>query len=777
MNSSPNTKKTLSYGITFKESKEQKDVGNQKKPEADFDLEKLVEDVFKFSDMIEKEGNVLLQELAHLDSNQTTLAAQKGAKEAIEKASAKVMIEANNLVDRDIEEYKRTEDQIKELEGTRNDLEAQRKETVKFLGFEDEGDDLDESLKEFDALIKDIDKERDDLAKLKLSLKEKILKTRESIKMEALKTVDLSKVLDKDIRATSERKILEHILKEEKEAKSLDLCIMIDCTLSMQEHIDMARNKIIYIVSQVKKQFLEVELRVGVVGYRDVFDEKRFEILAFTQDIQRVADFLEGIEADGGQDGPEDVNGGFQEALRSMDWKAFNRTVLHIADAPCHGVEYHDMGEEGDFYPGGYFEDMRWEAVFELMKEKKVNYLFLKIQKETDLMYEKFRKIWESVELKEKGMLLSFEQEVIEHDVKKFTEVTITHMTKSISTGIKETFKALKNTEIAIATKISKKPMLLMIGEEDDDEEGPKYFGENILETKIEEQEPDWEANWFLPKRFDGTTHYITQSVNDLGFKSRGSETFAKEKVHIKLNPTPFSKGEFSLAYYCQAKPQISKEYFNMVLKKSIDPADKHFYFSVLNKNTIAASLAKEYNEQLERKKVNSDERIFFTRVLVLNIKNQYYLVEAYIPGNFRKYTNNYTYVNESVPLLTAFSHFTYYLTEGKYMVTDLQGVDNLLTDPVVHSFDKHFKNQGDLGQRGMLGFFRYHECNKYCELLGLPVHEAQKNKSDKIIKEPAEFNVYRMFKKCNYYFCNNNSRKNPLCNSCQSNVDFSKNW
>ena len=158
-------------------------------------------------------------------------------------------------------------------------------------------------------------------------------------------------------------------------------------------------------------------------------------------------------------------------------------------------------------------------------------------------------------------------------------------------------------------------------------------------------------------------------------------------------------------------------------------------------------------------------------------MKNQYYLLEPYIPGTLQKYTNNYTYVNESVPLLTAFSHFTYHITEGKYMVTDLQGVDNLLTDPVVHSFDRHFKNQGDLGQQGMLGFFRYHECNKYCRFLGLPEHAAQKNKVDRVIKEPVEFNLYRIYKKCNYYFCNNNSQKNPLCGACKKNVDFSKAW
>jgi len=766
-------KNTLSYDIIFKDEEKQQSSPVIQKPDLELDLEKLVEEVFQFSDMIEKEGNNLLKDLAEMPQNPSEVISAKHLNEAIEKTSAKVRLETNRLVDEDIEEYKNTESQLKDLESTISDLKDQRKLTVKVI--DNDENEEDESLKEYDVLIKDISKEKDELEKLKKSLKEKILKTRDTIKLEVLKTVDFGKVLNKDMRTSAEKKVLEHILKEEKEAKSLDLCIMIDCTFSMQEHIDMAREKIIYIVSQVKKQFLQAELRVGVVGYRDVFDEKRFEILQFTSDVKKVTDFLEGIKADGGLDGPEDVNGGFQEALRSMYWEGFNRTILHIADAPCHGIEYHDMGEEGDYYPGGYADDMRWEAVFDIMKDKRLNYLFLKIENVTDIMFEKFKKIWD--EGLESG--LTFEQEVIENDAKRFTEVTIAHMTKSISTGIKETYKALKNTAgTGFATKMSKKPMLLMIGEEEEEE---KYFDEedDILETEIVCKKPAWESNWFLPRKYEGTTHYITKSA-DLNLESKingGSQSFTKEKVKIKLSETPFSKGEFSRAYYCQAKPENSKEYFNMVLKKSIEPADKKFYFSVLDKNTIAASLAKEYNEQLEKKKVHVDERLYFTRVLVLNLKNQYYLLEAYIPGNFQKYTNNYTYVNESVPLLTAFSHFTYHITEGKYMVTDLQGVDNLLTDPVVHSFDRHFKNQGDLGQPGMIGFFRYHECNKYCKMLGLPEHVAQKNKVDKVIREPVEFNLYRIYKKCNYYFCNNNSQKNPLCYSCNKNVDFSNAW
>ena len=51
-----------------------------------------------------------------------------------------------------------------------------------------------------------------------------------------------------------------------------------------------------------------------------------------------------------GQDFPEDVAGGLHLAT-GLDWRSSIRLCILIADAPCHGREYH--GGIGDNYPGG----------------------------------------------------------------------------------------------------------------------------------------------------------------------------------------------------------------------------------------------------------------------------------------------------------------------------------------------------------------------------------------------------------------------------------------
>jgi hypothetical protein len=49
----------------------------------------------------------------------------------------------------------------------------------------------------------------------------------------------------------------------------------------------------------------------------------------------------------GGGDTPEDICGGFQEALK-QNWKSNAKYALLITDAPCHGKKYHSVS---DTYP------------------------------------------------------------------------------------------------------------------------------------------------------------------------------------------------------------------------------------------------------------------------------------------------------------------------------------------------------------------------------------------------------------------------------------------
>ena len=96
-------------------------------------------------------------------------------------------------------------------------------------------------------------------------------------------------------------------------------------------------------------------------------------------------------------------------------------------------------------------------------------------------------------------------------------------------------------------------------------------------------------------------------------------------------------------------------------------------------------------------------------------------LVEPFIE-NFKKFNSNVGWTSNEVSwmkVMQALSHFSYHMTDEKYLLCDLQGgiyKDGVvLTDPVIHSTTKSYGNT-DLGVNGMLTFMHRHKCNKYCK-------------------------------------------------------------
>ena len=216
------------------------------------------------------------------------------------------------------------------------------------------------------------------------------------------------------------------IITEEKEpAKlpefipNLDVCFLLDCTGSMQSYIDRAKNKIKDIIEEVKQQYPESEIHVGIVGYRD-FDNPKFEVLQFTPNIPIARDFIDKIRAFGGADCAEDVNGGFQKALFELEWQGQAKMIVHIADAPCHGKDFHSTSDD---YPDGHANDKPWTVLWKEVVDRHIDYLFLKIRSLTDKMFDKFKVMAEGLGAVEKGVLIK--QEPISNIDQKLAPATI----------------------------------------------------------------------------------------------------------------------------------------------------------------------------------------------------------------------------------------------------------------------------------------------------------------------------------------------------------------
>ena len=74
--------------------------------------------------------------------------------------------------------------------------------------------------------------------------------------------------------------------------------------------------------------------------------------------------------------------------------------------------------------------------------------------------------------------------------------------------------------------------------------------------------------------------------------------------------------------------------------------------------------------------------------------------------------------------LIASFSHFTYAASCGQFMIVDLQGKDNILSDPAIHSTNfKEFHSSTNHAEEGYASFFvsQHKNCNvEICNALGL---------------------------------------------------------
>lgn len=139
------------------------------------------------------------------------------------------------------------------------------------------------------------------------------------------------------------RKILE-----EARGKSLDLVLALDTTSSMKDDIDSVRRMLIPMLQDIIAGFRS--FRIGMVVYKDYFDEYLFKAEKFTRDFGSFQKTLNAIRVSGGRDIPEAVHEALYESAISFPWEADERIIILIGDAPPHprqrGMISKDMVDE-----------------------------------------------------------------------------------------------------------------------------------------------------------------------------------------------------------------------------------------------------------------------------------------------------------------------------------------------------------------------------------------------------------------------------------------------
>jgi len=133
------------------------------------------------------------------------------------------------------------------------------------------------------------------------------------------------------------------------DASVLDLAFVMDCTGSMGQYIENARNSIRDIVDEIIRSE-KSDVRLALVEYRDHPPQDETFVTRthdFTASVEEMRQWLGNCEAMGGGDEPEAVADGLNDAAK-LKWRInATKICVLISDAPPHGLGHNDSMPNG----------------------------------------------------------------------------------------------------------------------------------------------------------------------------------------------------------------------------------------------------------------------------------------------------------------------------------------------------------------------------------------------------------------------------------------------
>jgi len=135
----------------------------------------------------------------------------------------------------------------------------------------------------------------------------------------------------------------------------MDVAFVVDTTGSMKDDIRAVKDSLSEIVNHITSRTEDLEIRFGVVSYRDHPPQDRSyvtKVFDFTDRIKRVKKLISELRPSEGGDTPEAVADGLFDARTKLSWaKDAYKVMLLVGDAPPHGKKYNSIGD--DYFPDG----------------------------------------------------------------------------------------------------------------------------------------------------------------------------------------------------------------------------------------------------------------------------------------------------------------------------------------------------------------------------------------------------------------------------------------
>jgi Mg-chelatase subunit ChlD len=127
--------------------------------------------------------------------------------------------------------------------------------------------------------------------------------------------------------------IIYRILDKEK-GNDVDIVVVLDVTGSMKPYFDAIRMTLIPHLQEIVADY--DSFRIGMVFYKDYYDEFLNRVFPFTTDFNRLQREVNTIRVGGGGDIPEAVHEALFAGATRLSWAADKRIMILIGDAPPH---------------------------------------------------------------------------------------------------------------------------------------------------------------------------------------------------------------------------------------------------------------------------------------------------------------------------------------------------------------------------------------------------------------------------------------------------------
>ncbi|XP_045192626.2 alpha-protein kinase 1-like [Mercenaria mercenaria] len=207
-------------------------------------------------------------------------------------------------------------------------------------------------------------------------------------------------------------------------------------------------------------------------------------------------------------------------------------------------------------------------------------------------------------------------------------------------------------------------------------------------------------------------------------------------KYWTSFDPYPFKVGSKKLVYMGILNGDGPLKGQKCVVKTVRNGAiTRRDWMLESNRSKVARDMANSYNKVVTR----DERKISFNCPIMAEIDtmsdclcindilgkpkkkwtdSEFVSIELYLRGHFDEFEYGWVSPEELIDT-EAFSHFTWCQSEGRILVSNLQGVKTSnayhFTGPVIHSEDMTY-GTSDLGQKGIKGFFKLHQCNRICK-------------------------------------------------------------